>query len=231
MLNQLSYEIWDKEIAWIAVILVSFITSVIMFKRAYVKTDSEIKFNPIFRDYGLFAIGYLLSRIAFVFSDFEKLNHGESATYVLFVISGYIVGFFSALSIISLFEMHILQMKRNILSKMFLIFGLALVVGFILILISPTIANTIISPIRIISIVLSGFGFVVVIYLYAKIIFQFAGDLRRNAIFTFIGFILIFAGTVMDSQLFINSLNIPIWLPAIFPIVGMIDLIIVQRTL
>jgi len=231
MLIQLSYNIWEKEIAWLIVVIIAFITGIIMFKRAYAKTDSGTHFNPIFRDYGLFALGWMASRIFFIFSDFEKLNHGDSSNYVLFVLASYIIGIFSAISIISLFERHILQMKRAVMSKSFLTFAFALVVGFVYIIIVPSIANTVINPFRWICLSLSGIGFIIIFMLYLRIIINFAGDLRRNAIFTFIGFILIFVGAIMDSTLFFDTLHIPVWLPAIFPIIGLLDLIVVQRTL
>lgn len=231
MLNQLSYNIWEKEIAWISVIVIAFITGIIMFQRAYTKTESGTHFNPIFRAYGLFALGWMGSRIFFIFSDFEKLNNGETAIYVLFVLASYIVGIFSAISIIILFERHILEMKTKIMSKLFLTFTFALVIGFVFIVIFPSVATIIITPFRWICMSLSAIGFIIIFMLYAKIIIKFAGDLRRNAIFTFIGFILIFVGAIMDSTLFFDALHIPVWLPAIFPMFGLIDLIVVQRTI
>jgi len=194
MIDQISYNFWDKEIAWIAVVILSLLTSLIMFKRAYIKSDSGIHFNPIFRGYGLFALGYAISRILFVFSDVEKLNHGDTSTAVLFVLASYIVGIFSAISLISVYETQLLHMNRKLGTKTFLTFAFSLVGGFGLILIFPNIALTIIIPFRVICTILAGIGFLVIFLLYAKIIHDLTGDLRRNAIFTFIGFILIFVG-------------------------------------
>jgi hypothetical protein len=225
----LNYYIWDKEPLWIAVSILAIICGFLLLARSKQITDLGKQTNPVFRGYGLFCFGYAAGRILFILSDFEFNIHDQSALYVQLVLLAYIVGILSAIFLISTFESIIMKMKNGLLTKIYIIIFLV-DLGMFFILLIPNIPTDIITYFRYLNIGASLIGFLIVLGLYYKIIRETTGDLRKNALLSFIGLILLIAGTFLDSQLVINYIHIPIWIPGIPPIVGIIILMYSQRS-
>jgi hypothetical protein len=208
------------------------ITSVVMFRRSVQKSDTGTSVNPIYRGYGFFILGYAGTRIFFILSDFERYANGDqSPLYNQFVFAAYIIGIFSVLSLISPLEKNILNMKHRILSGLFIGLGLACVGIFIVLIFMPDLSAQIVQPFRYIIMGISFFGVFIVVGLYTKIIKDTTGALPKNATMTFIGIVLFFVGNVIDSELIIKFLNVPIWFPGIFPIIGFFFFLYGQRSI
>jgi hypothetical protein len=203
-----------------------------MFRRAISKSDSgEIGYNPIFRGYALFIFGFAGSRLLFIWSDFERLTNDVSVLYTQIVFLSYLVGVFSSLSLINIFEGNILRSEKRILTKIFTGCAFIILFVFLILIFLPDLSQMVLNPFRYVVLGLSTLGFFVIFTLFWKIIKNSAGDLKRKAEITFIAVFVLFFGTVIDSDLIIQQLNIPIWLPAIFPIIGIILFTINQKTI
>jgi len=108
------YNIYEKIIAWLIVIAISLICSYFFFQKAKKVKQDSLSQSKVFRGYGWFVMGYGLSRIIFIFSDIERWNNCISELQIQFVLFAYTVGYFSALSLISIVgELCISSLRCN----------------------------------------------------------------------------------------------------------------------
>jgi hypothetical protein len=223
----LFYNIWDKEPIWMAVVAVACISAFIMFRRGITKSDDGLNFNRIYSNYGLFLLGFAASRVFFILSDFERMNYGEIRFYPQLVLASYVVGIFAAIFLISNIETIFIPKSKGILTKVFIAFALAASVGFILSFFTKDLLN--IYRLGILS--LSSIGFLIIFITYLKLLRNVSGELKRNVIGTLIAIFLVFIGSILDAEMIITALQIPIWVPAIPPLIGFAILPYFLRTL
>ncbi len=222
--NGIWYNIYEKMIAWSIVIIISLVCCYLFLqKAAKVKADA-ISQSKVYRGYGWFILGYGLSRIVFIFSDIERWNNCITDLQVQFVLTAYTIGFFSALSLISIVEGELLNFRKRILTKIY--FAFAVLSGLFAIFVRLIIEY--LAMIRAINMATNIFGSLLLIIIFGKLIIQSTGVVRRRSLLTLAAVALILIGSIIDSELFIRSLSIPIWFPPVFPIIGFLFLIYVQ---
>jgi hypothetical protein len=210
------YPFWDKEIAWIGVAIYALIISIYFFwKGKQMKGDISMQ-KAIFWGYGFFILGYFCSRVLFIFSDIERWNNCRTTLHVQYVLFSYTIGIFSALYLLGIIEKEVLHFEKRYMTKIYfsiaiLALGLAIFASFLI---------DYIDQIRLINTIISTFGAGLLMVLYMRIIYLATGAIRKQAIMIFLGIVLIFIGSIIDGELIIRTLQIPIWFPSIFPIVG-----------
>ncbi|MHA1820495.1 MAG: hypothetical protein ACTSU2_09010 [Promethearchaeota archaeon] len=223
----ISYNIYQKEFAWIIVVAINFIAAIIMLHSASKIQKEYPTQGNIFRRYGYFIIGYGVGRVFFIFSDIERWNNGTLANgcftplHTQFVLLAYISMIIASLFLIIVTERYILNLKHRYLTYFYLILLVSAIILFFLAQFAAKFLNTI----RLFNMLFSSVGALLIVFLYIKAIKFSTGKLRTKAIMIFVGIILIFGGTVIDSELIINMIKIPIWTPAIFVGVGFIILV------
>jgi MFS family permease len=211
------YDFWDKEIAWMIVIAIAFITaSVFLYAARQATKHQAASQRKVFVGFGMFVIGFAIARILFIFSDIERWNSCETPLFFRFVLLSYTVGIFSSLALMIVIERDILQYQKGIMSKFYL--SMALIALVMAIFSNYILAY--IDTIRLFNTIISVFGSAVLMVLFLRIIFQSTGVIRTNATLNFLGIVIIFIGVIIDGDLVIRRLNIPIWTPAIFPMIG-----------
>ena len=222
--NGIWYNIYEKMIAWAFVIAFSLVCSYFFFQKAKkVKRDS-LSQSKVFQGYGWFVLGFALSRFIFIFSDIERWNNCITELQIQFVLFAYTVGYFSALSLISIVEGELLNFQKRILTKFYFAFAiLSLIFSIFVRLIIHYL-----TIIRTINMTINIFGTLLLIGIFARLIAQSAGVVQKRSLLTLIAVSLILVGSILDSELFIRSLSIPIWVPPILPMFGFIFLIYVQ---
>jgi hypothetical protein len=219
------YNLWEKEIAWLIVIGYATFIALMFFKRsAQAKKVSSGYQSEIFKAFGLFILGIVGARIFFIFSDIERWNNCQSTLHAQYVLFSYTVGIFSSLMLLKVIERDVLLMKKGIGFKMYLTFALIA----LMLAIFASIIIEYLDTIRLINTIISSFGAGLLMILYIKMIMLSTGEVRRQALLTLLGVVTIFLGSIIDSELLIRQLNIPIWLPAIFPMVGFSLILYIQ---
>jgi hypothetical protein len=220
------YPFWEKEIAWIIVIAVALIVSITFLSNAVIaKKHNAVSQQKVFIGFGLFGAGLAIIRVLFIFSDIERWNNCLTPKYIQLVLLSYSIGVFSALVLMAVVERDLLQMQKMYMSKAYLIMAIA---TLILVFVANSINQTYLDVIRLFNTIVSVFGSIVLMGLFLKIVKDSTGTIRKNGILNFGGIMLVFIGVMLDSDLIIRALKIPIWLPAIFPIAGFILLLYTQ---
>lgn len=216
--NGIWYEFWDKEIAWIIVLVVAFITAFSFISNSFLaKKHGAVSQQKVFIGFGLFVFGLALTRIMFIFSDIERWNNCFTPRFVQIVLISYTIGIFSALALLVVVERDLMQMKRTLISKFYFIMAIiALIFAFI----ANSISQEYLDRIRLFNTIINSAGGVLLVLLFFRIILASTGSIRKNAIMNFLGIILIMVGLIIDGDLIIRTLSIPIWFPAIFPFCG-----------
>jgi hypothetical protein len=217
--NGIQYDLFDKEIAWLVVVVLAVICALLFFKMsANARKISEIQMK-IFRGYGLFVFGLAMSRIPFIFSDIERWNNCQTPLHAQFVLLSYCIGIFSSLFLLTMIERDLVGFKKLYLSKSYFVLSIAATVMLLLLFVIDSIAIYL-DQIRLIFMIISMFGIAVLLAIYAKLVKQTTGFIRKKAIITFLGILLVFLGSILDGELVIRTLNVPIWFPVIFPLIG-----------
>lgn len=117
--------------------------------------------------------------------------------------AAYIVGIAGLLSILFVIEKYAVKSKY--------IFSIITLIGLVLVIILPLPATEI-SGARLASYIFLPAGGVSILVLYLYLITKVSGDLRRETIFVFLGFFLIFGGYALDIQLFESvRAMLPFW--------------------
>lgn len=218
------YNIYEKMIAWLIVAIVGFVCAVILFISARrVKPDSESQCR-VFRGYGLYAFGYAMGRILFIFSDIERWNNCISDTQLQLVFFGHAATFLAAVSILRTVEYEILNIKKQPLT----IFLFICSVGMLIFATFIRWFRDYVSVARPLSLVINLLTVLFLAYIFTSLIRKSTGSVRKKARLTITGIFLIAVGSILDSELFIKSLSIPIWSPALLPVIGFITMIYVQ---
>lgn len=207
----LAYDInlkfWPWLFASIYLLLIS-----ILFLYKMRKTPDEIKVQRLYyRAIAIFIISYVISRIFFTLSDFERLVYDETDLYKQYVIIAYIVSSIGFINILYLLEKYLYRREKIIL---------------VYVMIVPTIAYSIfvffppfLDIIRTVNVVTSliGFGAILILYLYLYI--KSTGQVRKNTLVIVIGLLICAVGLLTDmEQLLSNGITQPYYAPILFSI-------------
>lgn len=223
MLYDLSYNLWEKVPGWIAVIGVSFIVIFMFYKRSK-KAELPIT-KKVITGYMFFILGFTICRILFLISDFERNINDVSRLYTQIVLLGYIANVGAFLWLARIIENHLLQSKRMITTKLITIVLAFIVVMFIISIFYFTDLIIMITRYTVYSMsLISG---LVVLAFYFKLIFKTTGVVQKKFILSLLGICIMFSGIALDSEIFTNWL--PIFVPPIITIVGMIIFSLSQR--
>lgn len=223
MIFDLSYNLWEKVPGWIAVIGVSFAV-IIMFHQRSKKAELPVT-KKVITGYMFFILGFAICRILFLISDFERDINDVSRLYTQIVLLGYVANVGAFLWLARIIEKHLLLSKRMFTTKI-----ITIVLGFIVIMFIISIfyfTDLIIMITRYTVYAMSAVSGLVVLAFYFKLIFKTTGVVQKKFILSLVGICVMFSGIALDSELFTNWL--PIFIPPIITIVGMIIFSFSQR--
>ncbi len=223
----LPYNLAEKLPGWYAVMALCIILSVIFFIRAQ---HAKAKKSPpsvmsINRGFGIFFIALLLTRILFIFSDYERLaRDNNTILYNTFVLFGYLSSLVGISILAYVADTYMLESKRRVLTWVAILVTLANAANIVLWVYTQLIP--IIVP-RLVVYGSTGLVFVMVLLIYGGLARQSTGNLRRNAIITMLGIAIAVAGTLLDSELLLGL--VPIYIPPIIMFGGLIIFALGQR--
>ncbi len=187
-------------IAFIIVLIVGFVVFAIKSRQAENPATKRIKLG-----YGLFGLTYAMTRIFFLFSDYETALHGGDYTqlHLVWVTAAYCVTFVSLLVIYTTVERLILHRKpilTAIAAAAFIVCLVALVLTMLnvgLDVVNNTGPHQIARYTLYITGPILAFGLAL---LYIVIVRISTGTVRSKATFSLIGLVLIMVGMLLDMD-------------------------------
>lgn len=218
LLESLGYDLGQKIVAWSIAIVICFIAGVILILRGLKHKAENITSFRIYMNYALLLFCLGISRLFFFASDFEKQANGVSLLYQQYVLVAYTIRIFGFLCVLFVLEKYLLQFKKTILSLLYLVLGIAASLFIIL----AGFFEDVLWFFRYMANISAGIGGIFVLLLFLKLITITTGDLKKKAIINFFAVSFILLGGLLDSNTLIHVFNKVIWIPAIFPMVGVI---------
>lgn len=222
----LAYDLGTKMIGWGSAMAVCAVLGTIFLVRAVKARKSDvISVKWINIGYTLFFYFYILTRLFFLFSDFERINTPEGSPdtlmYTRYVLFAYLWSLTAIVFIIFTIERWMLAREKKTLTW--------LSVGFTLICAAFAVMTFFIDNSNLINIARAteyagaGLFFVILLYLMYKLAKDSSGIIKRNAIISLVGVVLIVTGILMDSEFLVRLLGPElIWLPGIMASVGLV---------
>ncbi|MHA1340821.1 MAG: hypothetical protein ACTSRZ_12535 [Promethearchaeota archaeon] len=216
-------EFWIKNPLWMIACLIGIVLGAIFFKRAK-KLKDEIKSQKqVFYGYGLFYLMYVITRILFIFSDIARINH--SIYYDTFVSGAYIFTAIALFVVIVTIERYLIKQTK----KAFTMITLAGLISIIILFIISIFNEGILGILRIINTSMMVLGGLLIIILYIILVKTSIGMLKRNAIFSLSGILILAIGLVFDMDALSDI--IPVFISPIIVSIGAILFGIGQKTI
>ncbi|MHA1439978.1 MAG: hypothetical protein ACTSPD_20705 [Promethearchaeota archaeon] len=224
VLYKLSYNLWEKEPFWIGVIIECIVIALILFKRAQ-GLELEVT-KKVFHGYAYFLIGFAITRLLFILSDFERDINDVSKLYTQIVILAYISSIIAFMALARVVEIHLLKSKIQFTTKLMIVMITFLLIMFVFASIYFN-SELIITITRIGLYTVEGIAALLVIIFYVKLIMQTVGSVRKKFAINFLGIFLLFLGLFLDSEIF--QWLFPIWVYPILSGVGILIFVISQK--
>lgn len=204
--------------AWGTFIVFGIIVAVIYAKRG-VAVGKEVKSQrAVYFSYVGLVLGYVITRILFLFSDIERLANGDSQLYIIYVLTGYLASTIGFTSLIIVAEKYLITNTKYIFS--ILISVLTAVLAVLIIIASSGVDVRIYGRTIIYSVAVLGFP--IVFFLYSYIAVKATGHLRNNAIITLVGMVTMVVGVFSDTDSLTSSGLVPYILPPIITAIGVL---------
>ncbi|MBD3254880.1 MAG: hypothetical protein GF383_07290 [Candidatus Lokiarchaeota archaeon] len=208
----LPYNVMLKTTVWLFVIVYLGVigTFFLIKSKRFPKVGTSQKF--LFVAVALFFYMYIITRIFYILSDFERDANSATVLYYRYVAIGHIFIILALANIIFITEKYIINQSKYLLTYAFLII---LGINVIILIFSPTLM----PAVRYINYGLwySQVIILLIIYLYLSV--KTTGILRKKAFLTFIAIVVMMIGSIIESDALISSgLVSPYYTPIIFSI-------------
>ncbi|MHA1146666.1 MAG: hypothetical protein ACTSR8_00290 [Promethearchaeota archaeon] len=211
-MGYLVYDLATKVLAWTLTIIYIGIIAVIFFIRMTKAPEEPKSQKAIFRSTGFFFVCYIMIRIFFLLSDFERDAKGITDLYSQYVIIGYTFGNLAFLNIIAFAEKYLMKKGRYLITYIIIIF-----IGFniFMLIFFPYMLDLI----RLLNYALNYTEFGIILFFYLFLIFKTTGQIRKNAATALFGLAITGVGIVLEMDILLSSGLIPPYLsPILFSI-------------
>jgi len=211
-MGYLPYDLTVKAISWIIVMIYCGIFGTIFLVKA-IKATKEVKFQRnMYRTISIILFLYVVIRVFFLLSDFERDANSDTLLYYQFVVISYITTAIAFLNIIYFLESTVLRKTKHAISYIIII--MIIIDVSILILF-----NEYIQMVRYFNYALSytEVGLILLVYLYLTV--KSTGKLRQNSFLSLLGLALAGVASFLEMDALLMTGAIPAWLsPTIFAI-------------
>ncbi|GAB4313735.1 MAG: hypothetical protein Kow0069_14990 [Promethearchaeota archaeon] len=216
----LAYNLSDKIPGWVVVIGFCVALCAFFLARSSKSRRGDFPASTWKLELGFaaFFLSFAVTRVLFLFSDFERLANDESRLYQTYVLFGYLSSLVGIANLARLADTHLLSSRRRVLTWTSV--GLV-VVNSAFIVAAVTAGLEALHVPRLVVYGSTGLVFAFVMVIYGKLARQSSGVLRRNAWTTLAGAAVAVAGVLMDSDYLAQAGLIPIWVPAVVVLVGL----------
>ncbi|MHA1309773.1 MAG: hypothetical protein ACTSWR_10305 [Candidatus Helarchaeota archaeon] len=178
-----------RNIIIIIMILILIVFCILFFYKGLKDDDNNIK--KINYGYGIFIFGYALTRIFFLFSDYERFLNGLTNLHYMYVSIAYTISMFALLVISLVIERYLVKFKY--------IFVISSAIALLFSIIS-LFALEIQSITQIIMYIAAGIVLLGIIGMYIYLVIKLSGKYRRRALGALFGFLLIAIGLILDIR-------------------------------
>jgi len=200
----LKYDLPTKFWSWIIVLAYTGILTIIFIKRM-VKADRNFPSQRfLYRSFAGVFICYIINRVFFILSDFERDLNDTTILHYQFVLFAYIFSSLAFLNLLYFGEKFIIKKTKFMLSYITIV---VLVIELILVFFPEMFLLA-----RAISYGLSYALMMLVLILFIRIIIKSTGAIRTDFIITLIGFVIIAAGAILETDALLTTGIIPPWL-------------------
>ena len=194
-MGYLPYDITIKTTTWIIILVfLGIIASYFLMRSLKAEEKSQ---KDIFRAMALFFYFYILARIFFIFSDFERDLNDTTLLHYRFVALAYIAYILGFLSLIYILEKHvIIRTKHKITYILLVTLGVNIVIAFF---------PELMPIVRYINYGILYFEVVIVFIIYTYLTINTTGKLRTKSFLTVIALIIMVFGELIESEPLIAS--------------------------
>lgn len=196
-MGHLPYNLGLKTTYWIIVICYLAVLATLFLKKSLKSKEMPSQKN-LNRAIAIFFYMYVLARIFFIFSDFERDPHGQTDLYFQFVAASYISNILGFLVLIVVGEKYLIKPGKFLMSY---ILGAALIINIIILIFFPALFT--IARYFNYAIFYSEVAIVVLLFLY--MIRNTPGKLRKNATYSLIGLIIMAVASFLESDALITQ--------------------------
>lgn len=208
-MGNLPYNVVIKTTIWILALVYLGVLSIVLFLRS-----RKVDLNSL-RDtqhaYGFFLIFYIIQRIFYILSDYQRDALGETELYYRLVIMGYIFINLSFLNIIFILEKYLIKRTKYGITGSILCF---LIINFIMFFFP-----NLIEIVRYFNYFLLYGEVILLLAIYFYISIKTTGRPRKKAIMIIIGILFMIVGSILDSDALIKSgLVLPYFTPILIAI-------------
>lgn len=194
-MGYLPYDITIKTTTWIIILVfLGIIASYFLMRSLKAEEKSQ---KDIFRAMALFFYFYILARIFFIFSDFERDLNDTTLLHYRFVALAYIAYILGFLSLIYILEKHVIIRTKHIITYILLVtLGVNIVIAFF---------PELMPIVRYINYGILYFEVVIVFIIYTYLTINTTGKLRTKSFLTVIALIIMVFGELIESEPLIAS--------------------------
>ncbi|MBD3350505.1 MAG: hypothetical protein GF364_03365 [Candidatus Lokiarchaeota archaeon] len=217
-------DFWLKNTFWLGVCVIGIIIGTVFMVRGKRTSSEVVSQKQIFYGYGLFYYCYIGTRILFIFSDIANINN--SIHYDSFVNGAYLCSGVALISMIVTIERYMLTVTK----KVFSIISIAGVGTLAALFIVSFFNDSVLAISRVLNTAIFGLCGLVIIILYLILVRSVTGTLRRNALISLLGIIVVAVGLIMDMNALSNISKMFVILSPIITAVGAILLGLGQKT-
>jgi hypothetical protein len=210
-MGYLPYDLYLKTTLWIFALIYLFLIGTFFIVKS-LKASEEIKARKqMYRAIALFFYFYIIKRTFFILSDFERDANGDTQLFYRYTALAYVFYILALLNIIYITEKYVINRSKYVLTYLFLI---GLIVNIIMLFFPE-----LMPIIRYFNYAILYTEVLVLIIIYAYLAINTTGQLRKKAIFTIIGLIVIAVAEFLESEaLIMSGITTPYYSPIIFAI-------------
>ena len=221
-MGYLPYSLEVKVISWlIVIILLGILASYFFYKMFNISRD----FKPqrlFFRSLATFLFCYMIARIFFILSDFERDMYDRTLLYNQFLGFGHLFNAIGVFFMLLLAESNFLKFKKPYLSYF--------LSSIILIGIFALFFPALIGIVRIIFLVSTYISWTIYVLIYITIYRKVTGKYKKITLFSFLGIIICLIGAFIETDFLLSTGLIPPYFTPILFSIGIIIISICQST-
>ena len=208
-MGYLKYDLPTKVISWVIVMIYIGILGTIFLRRMR-KADTELVSQKLlYRSMGLVFYCYVMVRVFFLISDFERDANNTTPLHYQFVAIGYIFTSLAFLNLLYFGEKFIIRKSKFILTYITIS---VLIIESVLVFIPEMFI-----VVRLLSYGLSYALLGLVFILFLRMTIKSTGSLRRNFLFTLLGLSIIATSGILEIDALLSTGDILPWIsPLLF---------------
>jgi hypothetical protein len=210
-MGYLPYNIYLKTIPWIIVLIYLCLIGTYFIIKS-LKISEEVKARKqMYRAIALFFYFYIMKRIFFIFSDFERDSNGDTQLFYRYTALAYVFYFIALLNFIFLTEKYVINRSKYILTYIFIVGLIINVIVFFFPNFMPII--------RYLNYIILYTEVVILIIIYSYLAINTTGQPRKKSIFIIVGLLVIAMAELLESEaLIMSGITTPYYSPIIFAI-------------